>query len=141
VLSVAVQVQQDCGSVLACALNAVSVALLDAGVPLKRMFAAVTVAIPSSGRYALDPDKAEEEMEAATLTAAFAIGSFGPDGAPMEASAEDKARGKGVLAGLGTGVVSQQDMVAGLDAALRASKQVGAIIRDAMVAGLQAEDA
>lgn len=26
----------------------------------------------------------------------------------MEASAEDKARGKGVLAGLGTGVVSQQ---------------------------------
>ena len=33
------------------------------------------------------------------------------------------------------------DMVAGLDAALRASKQVGAIIRDAMVAGLQAEDA
>lgn len=52
--------------------NAVSVALLDAGVPLKRMFAAVTVAIPSSGRYALDPDKAEEEMEAATLVTAEA---------------------------------------------------------------------
>eukprot|EP00854_Cymbomonas_tetramitiformis_P009053 gene9053-10727_t len=51
-----------CGfQVLACAINATSMALIDAGVPLKGLVAAVAIAVQESGGLILDPLLTEQK--------------------------------------------------------------------------------
>ncbi|KAL3154233.1 hypothetical protein ABBQ32_013735 [Trebouxia sp. C0010 RCD-2024] len=69
-IQVVIQVVRDEGSVLSCALNATCAALVDAGVLLHNMFAAVSCAIgKQTGALLLDPDASEEKD-------ALAVGSF-----------------------------------------------------------------
>lgn len=57
---------------LACALNAACAALLDAAVPLRTLYAAVSAAqAEGEGGLLLDPTAAEEAAAAATATFAF----------------------------------------------------------------------
>ena len=73
------------GGVLACALNAACAALVDAGVPLRTLCAAVAAAqAPEGGGLLLDPTAAEEAAAAATGTFAYLpllAASGGSDGA------------------------------------------------------------
>ncbi|CAG9465793.1 unnamed protein product [Pedinophyceae sp. YPF-701] len=64
-VTVALQVAADDGAVLACALNAASAALVDAGVPMRHPFACVTVAVAPTGRLLVDPDSDEEKAAGA----------------------------------------------------------------------------
>lgn len=64
-VQIVVQVAAEDGSVLPCAINAVTVALVDAGVPMKRMVAALNVAY-KGGNVSLDPDRTEERAAEAT---------------------------------------------------------------------------
>eukprot|EP01108_Squamamoeba_japonica_P005820 TRINITY_DN4707_c0_g1_i3.p1 TRINITY_DN4707_c0_g1~~TRINITY_DN4707_c0_g1_i3.p1 ORF type:complete len:225 (+),score=64.32 TRINITY_DN4707_c0_g1_i3:40-675(+) len=68
-----VTVQSLCadGGSLATACNAATLALLDAGVPLRSLCAAVTCAVTSDGAVQLDPTADEEASAAALLTFAY----------------------------------------------------------------------
>lgn len=60
-ISVIIQVLNDDGGLLACALNAACAALVDAGVPLSGLIAAVSCAVDDNGAIFLDPMKKEEQ--------------------------------------------------------------------------------
>ncbi|MCO5591046.1 hypothetical protein L7F22_045022 [Adiantum nelumboides] len=60
-ISVIIQVVNDDGGALACALNAACAALVDAGVPLSGLIAAVSCAVDDKGIIFLDPMKKEEK--------------------------------------------------------------------------------
>eukprot|EP00250_Pteridium_aquilinum_P016975 c23389_g1_i1 orf=115-849(+) len=60
-ISVIIQVVNDDGGLLACAMNAACAALIDAGVPLSGLIAAVSCAVDNKGLVFLDPMKKEEK--------------------------------------------------------------------------------
>eukprot|EP00033_Pygsuia_biforma_P001977 GCRY01002200.1.p1 GENE.GCRY01002200.1~~GCRY01002200.1.p1 ORF type:complete len:258 (+),score=1.89 GCRY01002200.1:128-901(+) len=69
-ISICVQVVRDDGSVLSAAINAVCLALLHSGIPMKSLVAAATVA--STGTHLLlDPTTAEEKEATSVQTMAF----------------------------------------------------------------------
>ena len=70
-INVIVQELQSSGSLLACAVNAAFLALLDAVIPLRFTVAAVTCAVNSQGVILLDPTAAQEEEATACMTFAF----------------------------------------------------------------------
>jgi exosome complex component RRP46 len=62
-VQITVQITRDDGSVLAASVNAISLALLDAGIPMKHMAAAITVMVDAkSNELVLDPTAAELEV-------------------------------------------------------------------------------
>ncbi|CAI5457415.1 unnamed protein product [Closterium sp. Yama58-4] len=65
---------------LACALNAAFAALLDAGLPLACLPAAVQLALDSQGQLLLDPTKQEQQTASATVCTVFANRPLAPDG-------------------------------------------------------------
>lgn len=67
--SVAIQVVEDDGSALACAVNALSLALLDAAIPMKHSFSASASAVSNSQIF-LDPDLNEETVHIALMARA-----------------------------------------------------------------------
>ncbi|GJP36288.1 hypothetical protein CLOM_g20815 [Closterium sp. NIES-68] len=77
------QVVHDDGSLLPCALNAAFAALLDAGLPLSCLPAAVQLALDSQGQLLLDPTKEEQQTSSATLCTVFASRPLAPDGAVL----------------------------------------------------------
>ncbi|KAK3235725.1 hypothetical protein CYMTET_54092 [Cymbomonas tetramitiformis] len=84
-ISVILQVLQNDGSVLACAINATSMALIDAGVPLKGLVAAVAIAVQESGGLILDPLLTEQKLARGMVTVAFVDAQPTEAGVPTEA--------------------------------------------------------
>ena len=78
-ISVVVQVISEDGALLSAALNGTCVALMHAGVPLRGMLGACTIAVMSDGAQFLDPSAAEESEAHAVLTLAYLV-SQSPDG-------------------------------------------------------------
>ncbi|KFP06545.1 Exosome complex component RRP46, partial [Calypte anna] len=72
-ITLVLQVLSDNGSLLSCCLNAASMALLDAGLPLSSLFCGVTCALDPQGAIVLDPTAPQEQEARAVLT--FAIDS------------------------------------------------------------------
>ncbi|KAI9358736.1 ribosomal protein S5 domain 2-type protein [Pilaira anomala] len=70
-VQIVVQVMKDDGCVLAAAVNAVTVALLDAGIPMKYMAAAITGMINEDNELVLDPTAAELENAKSVHTFSF----------------------------------------------------------------------
>ena len=70
-ITVVLQEMQNCGSLLACSINAACLSLLDAAVPLKYMVAAVDCLINSDGQIILDPTDKQEKDAVAKMTFAF----------------------------------------------------------------------
>ncbi|GFR44453.1 hypothetical protein Agub_g5685 [Astrephomene gubernaculifera] len=71
-IMVILQVLQEDGSVLVCALNAACAALVDAGVPMSTMYASVGCALSSQEQQLLlDPDAAEEQAAQARFCFTF----------------------------------------------------------------------
>lgn len=62
VISIVVQVIEDNGSVLSVAINAVALALMDAGIPMVSVVTSASCAIFSDGSLVLDPSSPEEEV-------------------------------------------------------------------------------
>lgn len=61
-VQIVVQIIKDDGCVLAAAVNAITIALLDAGIPMKHMAAAITVMIDQENELVLDPTAIELEV-------------------------------------------------------------------------------
>jgi exosome complex component RRP46 len=70
-ITIVLQEVQDCGSLLACCINASCMSLLEAAIPMKHYFSAVACAIDSSDEVHLDPTKDREERAKAVLTFVF----------------------------------------------------------------------
>ncbi|KAI7833806.1 ribosomal protein S5 domain 2-type protein [Kickxella alabastrina] len=75
------QVREGDGSVDAVAINATTMALVDAGVPLRCMVAAATCAVMPGGEMVVDPVAEEVELAVSVHTMAFAEGA--PGGEPV----------------------------------------------------------
>ncbi|KAH7524179.1 hypothetical protein FEM48_Zijuj06G0091700 [Ziziphus jujuba var. spinosa] len=60
--SVIIQVVDDDGALLPCAINAACAALVDAGIPLKHLAVAICCGLAESGYVILDPTKLEEQV-------------------------------------------------------------------------------
>ncbi|KAI8064860.1 ribosomal protein S5 domain 2-type protein [Gilbertella persicaria] len=62
-VQIVIQITKDDGSVLAASVNAITLALLDAGIPMKHMAAAITVMVDkTSNELVLDPIAIELEV-------------------------------------------------------------------------------
>jgi exosome complex component RRP46 len=61
-VQIVVQITKDDGCVLAASVNAITIALLDAGIPMKHMAAAITVMIDQQNELVLDPTAIELEV-------------------------------------------------------------------------------
>ncbi|KAJ6674145.1 EXOSOME COMPLEX COMPONENT RRP46 [Salix viminalis] len=59
--SIIVQVVNDDGALLVCAINAACAALIDAGIPLKHLAVAICCCLAEGGYVILDPTKLEEQ--------------------------------------------------------------------------------
>ncbi|CAO3627871.1 unnamed protein product [Mucor hiemalis] len=70
-VQIVVQVIKDEGSVLSAAVNAITIALLDAGIPMKHMAAAITVMVDQHNELVLDPVTAEIEEAKSVHTFSF----------------------------------------------------------------------
>ncbi|EOY29742.1 Ribosomal protein S5 domain 2-like superfamily protein isoform 2 [Theobroma cacao] len=59
--SIIIQVVNDDGALLPCAINAACVALVDAGIPMKHLAVAICCCVAKSGYVIMDPTKLEEQ--------------------------------------------------------------------------------
>ncbi|XP_021276752.1 exosome complex exonuclease RRP46 homolog [Herrania umbratica] len=59
--SIIIQVVNEDGALLPCAINAACVALVDAGIPMKHLAVAICCCVAKSGYVILDPTKLEEQ--------------------------------------------------------------------------------
>ncbi|XP_031103007.1 exosome complex exonuclease RRP46 homolog [Ipomoea triloba] len=69
--SVIIQVVNDDGALLPCAINAACAALVDAGIPLKHLAVAICCCLAESKYVLLDPDKLEEQKMKAFVYLVF----------------------------------------------------------------------
>ncbi|XP_076915837.1 exosome complex exonuclease RRP46 homolog isoform X1 [Bidens hawaiensis] len=69
--SIIVQVVNDDGALLPCAINAACSALVDAGIPLKHLAVAICCCMAESGHVFLDPSKLEEQTTKAFVYLVF----------------------------------------------------------------------
>uniref|UniRef100_A0AAV1TKY0 Uncharacterized protein n=1 Tax=Peronospora matthiolae TaxID=2874970 RepID=A0AAV1TKY0_9STRA len=118
VISIVVQVIQDNGSIsfprlhlLAVAINAVCLALIDAGIPMISVITASSCGISADGSLNLDPTSVEEEASVSWVTAA-------------RSSTSD-----GVLTCITNGLLSEEQFFACSEACQRASESVAAFFR------------
>ncbi|KAK6638926.1 hypothetical protein RUM43_007196 [Polyplax serrata] len=70
-ISVIVQEMQDSGGLLACSINCACLALMNAGIPLKYLFAAVSCMITHDNEIILDPDSKQLKESKASFTIVF----------------------------------------------------------------------
>eukprot|EP00199_Chlamydomonas_sp_CCMP681_P005792 CAMPEP_0119105614 /NCGR_PEP_ID=MMETSP1180-20130426/3528_1 /TAXON_ID=3052 ORGANISM="Chlamydomonas cf sp, Strain CCMP681" /NCGR_SAMPLE_ID=MMETSP1180 /ASSEMBLY_ACC=CAM_ASM_000741 /LENGTH=262 /DNA_ID=CAMNT_0007090709 /DNA_START=32 /DNA_END=820 /DNA_ORIENTATION=- len=83
-IMVVLQVAADRGSLLSCALNAACAALVDAGVPMRRMLASVSCVMRNDGPgLLLDPDDAEQLAARQLVVMTFAH-QYKPDSQPEQ---------------------------------------------------------
>jgi len=79
-LHIGLQVFEDDGGLLSCAVNTTCLALIDAGFAMKNLFAAVTVAVTGQeGAVVLDPDSARLRRSSPEAVLTFAFESRNSD--------------------------------------------------------------
>ncbi|KAI3745625.1 hypothetical protein L6452_08026 [Arctium lappa] len=69
--SIVIQVVNDDGALLPCAINAACAALVDAGIPLKHLAVAICCCMAECGHIFLDPSKIEEQKVKAFVCLVF----------------------------------------------------------------------
>jgi len=126
--SVIVQVVNDDGALLPCAINAACAALVDAGIPLKNLAVAICCCLTDSGYVILDPTKLEEQKMKAfvylvfpnSILSALPEGSSQIGGEPME---------HGVITSVTHGVMSVDDYLHCLQRGRAASAKLSDFLR------------
>ncbi|CAH0520875.1 unnamed protein product [Peronospora belbahrii] len=111
IISIVIQVIEDNGSLLAVAINAVSLALMDAGIPMSSLVTAASCGIFADGNLYLDPSSVEEEEAVSWVTTS-------------RSSTSD-----GVLTCITNGMLSEEQYFACSEACQRASENVAAFFR------------
>ncbi|XP_059460873.1 exosome complex exonuclease RRP46 homolog isoform X2 [Corylus avellana] len=126
--SVIVQVVNDDGSLLPCAINAACAALVDAGIPLKHLAVAICCCLADSGCVLLDPTKLEEQKTKAFAYLVFPNltlsilpeGSLKVEGEPVE---------QAIITSVTQGAMSVDDYLRCLERGRAASAKMSAFLR------------
>ncbi|GAV84610.1 RNase_PH domain-containing protein [Cephalotus follicularis] len=126
--SVIIQVVNDDGSLLPCAINAACAALVDAGIPLKHLAVAICCCLAESGNVILDPTMLEEQKLRAFVYLVFPNsvlsvlpeGSLLVDGEPIE---------HGIITSVTHGLMSVDDYCQCLERGHAASAKLSAFLR------------
>ncbi|KAM7493313.1 hypothetical protein LguiB_027922 [Lonicera macranthoides] len=126
--SIIVQVVNDDGALLPCAINAACAALVDAGIPLKHLAVAICCCLTESGVVMLDPNKLEEQKMKAfvylvfpnSIVSALPEGSSKVGGEPME---------HGIISSVTHGLMSVDDYLHCLQRGRAASAKLSGFLR------------
>lgn len=119
-IQIVVQVVQQDGSILACAVNAACAALADAGVPMSCMVGASSCVLRRDGVLVVDPDGQEEEAAQAVVSAAFHYRG----GAAVESDASDPTVDEGVAMCYAVGPLSEGQYLQAVDVCRAGCKRV-----------------
>lgn len=130
-ISVIIQVVNDDGGLLACAINAACAALVDAGVPLSGLIVAVSCAVNHKGVVLLDPMKKEEKELRGHVCLVFpgrslSVASVQPptvDNEPTE---------RGIITSITKGAVSADDYLNCLERGRAASAKIAEFARSSL---------
>ncbi|KAL2337698.1 hypothetical protein Fmac_012144 [Flemingia macrophylla] len=115
-------------SLLPCAINASSAALVDAGIPLKHLAVAICCSVTDSGCIMLDPTKGEEEKMKAFAYLVFpnAIVSVLPE-RPLQVGSEPMTNG--IMTSVTQGAMSVDEYFHCLERGRAASAKLSEILR------------
>ncbi|CAM0143046.1 exosome non-catalytic core subunit rrp46 [Umbelopsis sp. WA50703] len=121
-IQIVVQLVQEDGNMLSTAVNAISLAMLDAGLPMNSLAAAVSAIIDPEGNLLLDPNSKELENASSVHTFAF-----------------DNTTSYNLLLSQSIGTYSQEQYLECLDACKHASERVHSFIRTAVEKKIEKE--
>ncbi|KAJ8750075.1 hypothetical protein K2173_013990 [Erythroxylum novogranatense] len=125
--SVIIQVVNDDGALLVCAINAACAALVDAGIPLKHLAVAICCCLAKDGHVILDPTKSEEQK-----MKGFAYLVF-PNSVLSALTEGSVAKGElmehGIITSVTQGVISVEDYFKCLDRGRAASSKLSDFLR------------
>jgi len=115
----------DDGAVLAAALNAISAALTDAGIPLRYTFGASTCCKSTDGKLMVDPDSQEEQDSEAQVTACFRSSATSPAG-------EEEVSSPGLLSTHAVGIMTVEEFLQAKDLCQKCCAKVSSFARLSM---------
>ncbi|KAL6207761.1 hypothetical protein ACLB2K_018715 [Fragaria x ananassa] len=129
--SVIIQVVNDDGALLPCAINAACAALVDAGIPLKHLSVAICCCLAGSGYVILDPSKLEEQKMKAFVYLVFPNsvlsnlpeGQLKVQGEPME---------HGIITSVTQGAMPVEDYLHCLERGRAATAKMSAFLRKSL---------
>ncbi|KAG5562549.1 hypothetical protein RHGRI_005323 [Rhododendron griersonianum] len=122
------QVVNDDGALLPCAINAACAALVDAGIPLKNLAVAICCCLTDSGCVILDPNKLEEQKMKAFVYLVFpnSILSVLPEGSSQVGGEPVEY---GIITSVTHGVMSVDDYLHCLQRGRAASAKLSDFLR------------
>ncbi|XP_071917782.1 exosome complex exonuclease RRP46 homolog [Coffea arabica] len=129
--SIIIQVVNDDGGLLPCAINAACAALVDAGIPLKHLAAAICCSLAKNGRVLLDPNKSEEQNMKGFVYLAFpnSIQSVLPEGS-LQVGGEPVEHG--IITSVTHGGMSVDDYLLCLQRGRAACEKLSVFIRSSL---------
>ncbi|XP_058074244.1 exosome complex exonuclease RRP46 homolog [Magnolia sinica] len=125
--SVILQVVNDDGALLPCAMNAACAALVDAGIPLKHLAVAVGCGLVESGSVILDPTKLEEQKMQAFAYLVFPNSTLSVLPKPLQA--EDEQMEHGIITSFTHGAMPVDDYLHCLERGRSASTKISEFLR------------
>ncbi|KAJ7543930.1 hypothetical protein O6H91_09G058800 [Diphasiastrum complanatum] len=130
-MSIIVQVISDDGALLACAINATTAALVDTGIPLSGLIAAVSCGINKEGDLLLDLTKSEEQEAQAHVCLVF---PNRPLSMKVETSikSDDEPVEHGLVTSVTCGAMSVDDYLSCLDLGRAASLKISEFSRTSL---------
>ncbi|XP_047327261.1 exosome complex exonuclease RRP46 homolog [Impatiens glandulifera] len=125
--SIIVQVVDDDGALLPCAINATCAALVDAGIPLKNLAVAVCCCLTENGNVLLDPSRVEEQETKAFVSLVFPNSNQSIN--PKESKAEGEKTEHGIITSTTHGAMLVEDYFRCLDQGRSASAKLSDFLR------------
>ncbi|WRX31638.1 Exoribonuclease [Theobroma cacao] len=124
--SIIIQVVNDDGALLPCAINAACVALVDAGIPMKHLAVAICCCVAKSGYVILDPTKLEEQKMKSFAYLVFpnSVHSVLPEG-----SVQGEPMEHGIVTSVTHGIMSVDDYFYCLERGCAASAKLSDFLR------------
>lgn len=127
-ISVIIQVVNEDGALLACAVNAACAALVDAGIPLSGLVAAVSCAVNTKGEVYLDPTKGEEKAFRGRVCLVFPGHPLSVASAASQ-TIDNEPLEHGIISSITRGVMSVEDYLNCLERGRAASSKIAEFVR------------
>ncbi|XP_057828309.1 exosome complex exonuclease RRP46 homolog [Cryptomeria japonica] len=139
ITSVILQVVNDDGALLACAVNAACVALMDAGIASRNVIAAVCCGVRDNGEVILDPTKLEEQKVQAHVCLIFPCRPLTvlSEGLP---TVDSEPLEHGIISSVTRGAMMVDNYLDCLERSRAASIKISDFIRSSIEKGQRAND-
>lgn len=137
--SIILQVVNDDGALLACAINAACTALVDAGIPLRNIIAAICCGVRDDGEVILDPTKGEEQKVLAHVNLVFPSRPLTvlPEGPP---TVDNEPLEHGIISSITCGAMSVDNYLDCLERGRAACSKISEFVRSTIEQGQRAID-